>query len=125
MTKWTTKTQSPWSRRLEIGASPLEPYNGAVAIKEIGLNVLLTILCASDPYAVMGVMSAFEVQPDLGTGIDANTSAGRELVEKLSGVRTLNLEDPSALPELWALLRTKLRGDGPPAYSPWVIWSGL
>ena len=72
---------------IEVGASPLEPYNGAVTIKEIGRNVRMTILCASDPYAVLGVMSAFEVQPDLVTGIVANTGAGRELVEKLSSVR--------------------------------------
>jgi len=110
---------------IEIGASPLEPYNGAVTIKEIGRNVRVTILCASDPYAVLGVMSAFEVQPDLVTGIVANTGAGRELVEKLSGVRALNLKDPSALPELMAMLRKKLWGEGPSAYSPWVIWTGL
>jgi hypothetical protein len=110
---------------IEIGASPLEPYNGAVAINEIGRNVRITILCASDPYAVMGVMSAFEVQPDLVTGIVGNTGAGRELVEKLSGVRALNLKDPSSLPEVMALLKTKLWGEEPPAYSPWMIWSGL
>ena len=103
---------------VEIGASPLEPYNGAVAIKEIGRNVRVTILCASDPYAVMGVMSAFEVQPDLVTGIVANTGAGRELVEKLSSVRALNLKEPSALPELMALLRKKLWGEDPPLTRP-------
>ncbi|MBV8488695.1 MAG: hypothetical protein JO161_10490, partial [Planctomycetaceae bacterium] len=110
---------------IEIGASPLEPYNGAVTIKEIGQNVRVTILCASDPYAVLGVMSAFEVQPDLVTGIVANTDAGRELVEKLSSVRALNLKEPSSLPELKALLQRKLWGEGPPEFSPWVIWSGL
>ena len=103
----------------------LEPYNGAVTIKEIGRNVRLTILCASDPYAVVGVMSAFEVQPDLVTGIVANTEAGRELVEKLSGVRALNLKEPSALPELETLLESKLWAPGPAAFSPWVIWTGL
>jgi hypothetical protein len=110
---------------IEIGASPLEPYNGAVTIKEIGRRVRLSILCASDPYAVMGVMSAFEVQPDLVTGIVANTDAGRELVEKLSSVRALNLKQPSALSELVALLEKKLWGDDPPDFSPWVIWTGL
>jgi len=110
---------------IEIGSSPLEPYNGAVTIKEIGRNVRVTILCASDPYAVLGVMSAFEVQPDLVTGIVANTGAGRELVEKLSGVRALNLKDPSALPELMAMLRKKLWGEDHAGFSPWVIWTGL
>ncbi len=110
---------------IEIGASPLEPYNGAVTIKEIGRNVRVTVLCASDPYSVLGVMSAFEVQPDLVTGIVANTGAGRELVEKLSSVRTLSLKEPSALPELSTLLQKKLWGEDPSAFSPWVIWSGL
>jgi hypothetical protein len=110
---------------IEIGASPLEPYNGAVAIKEIGRSVRLSILCASDPYAVMGVMSAFEVQPDLVTGIVANTDAGRDLVEKLSSVRTLNLKQPSVLPELVTLLNQKLWSDRPPEFSPWVIWTGM
>jgi hypothetical protein len=110
---------------IEIGASPLEPYNGAVTINEIGQCVRVTMLCASDPYAVMGVMSAFEVQPDLVTGIVANTDAGRELVEKLSGVRALDLKQPSALPELVELLEHKLWADDPPAFSPWVIWAGL
>jgi len=40
----------------------------------------------------------------------ANTGAGRELVEKLSSVRALNLKEPAALPELMALLRKKLWG---------------
>ena len=98
---------------IEVGASPLEPYNGAVTIKEIGRNVRMTILCASDPYAVLGVMSAFEVQPDLVTGIVANTGAGRELVEKLSSVRALNLKEPSALPEMTALLQKEALGRRP------------
>jgi hypothetical protein len=110
---------------IEIGSSPLEPYNGAVTIKEIGRCIRVSILCASDPYAVMGVMSAFEVQPDLVTGVVANTDAGSELVEKLSGVRALNLKQPSALPELVALLQQKLWSDDPPDFSPWVIWTGL
>ncbi|MGO9597363.1 MAG: hypothetical protein ACLP7Q_05015 [Isosphaeraceae bacterium] len=110
---------------IEIGASPLEPYNGAVTIKEIGRNVRVTILCASDPYAVLGVMSAFEAQPDLVTGIVANTHAGRELVEKLSSVRALSLKEPSSLPEVKALLQRKLWREGPPEFSPWVIWTGL
>jgi hypothetical protein len=93
---------------IEVGASPLEPYNGASAIKEIGPSVRVTILCASDPYAVIGVMSAFEARPDLVTGIASNTEAGIALVEKLSGVRTLNLRDSMALPELMSLLHGKL-----------------
>jgi hypothetical protein len=116
---------APDAAVIEVGASPLEPYNGAEAIKVIGRHVRVTILCASDPYAVVGVMSAFEVQPDLVTGIVANTDAGRELVTKLSGVRALNLKEPAALPELEKLLHRKLWGDGAPEFSPWVIWTGL
>jgi hypothetical protein len=109
---------------IEVGASPLEPYNGAAAIKEIGPNVRVTILCASDPYAVIGVMSAFEARPDLVTGIASNTEAGIALVEKLSDVRALNLREPAALPELMTLLRRKLWGEDHSPVSPWVIWTG-
>ncbi len=76
----------------EVGASPLEPYNGA-AIEEIGPNVRCTVLSASDPYAVTGVTSAFGNRPDLVTGLATSTSAGIELVEKLSGIKALNILD--------------------------------
>jgi hypothetical protein len=88
----------------EIGASPLEPYNGSVAIEELGENVRLTVLSASDPYAVSGVIAAFGRRPDLVTGLATSTSAGRELVERLSGVRALNVLDRESLPELRRLL---------------------
>jgi hypothetical protein len=77
----------------EVGASPLEPYNGAAAIEEIGPNVRCTVLSASDPYAVTGVTSAFGTRPDLVTGLATSTSAGIELVEKLSGIKALNVLD--------------------------------
>lgn len=64
----------------EAGASPLEPYNGAAAIDELGNNVCVTILCASDPYAVVGVQHAFDLTPDLVTGPATNTSADRKSV---------------------------------------------
>lgn len=79
---------------IEVGASPLEPYNGAVAVRRIRESVSLTILCASDPYAVLGLMEAFKLVPDLVTGITSNTRAGVELVEKLTRVPCLNLRDP-------------------------------
>jgi hypothetical protein len=94
----------------EAGASPLEPYNGATAIEEIRDNVRCTILCASDPYAVAGVQAAFEFQPDLVTGPAANTEAAISLVEKLTGVRALNLMEPSSTPALAELLKKKLSG---------------
>jgi hypothetical protein len=93
---------------VEAGASPLEPYNGAVASAELEENVRLTILCASDPYAVLGVMSAFGIRPDLVTGIATNTEAGIALVERLAGIRALNVLEKKSLPELAALLHDRL-----------------
>ena len=84
----------------EIGASPLEPYNGATAIELLGRNIKSVVLCASDPYGVYGVMKAFKLKPDLVSGIATNTEAGVQLIEKLSGVRALNLMDPENRPEM-------------------------
>ena len=89
----------------EAGASPLEPYNGSVAIAELEGQVKFTVLCASDPYAVVGVAAAFERQPDLVAGGAANTQAGIRLVEKLTGIKALNLLDKATLPELKELLK--------------------
>ncbi|MDJ0958072.1 MAG: DUF1611 domain-containing protein [Arenicellales bacterium] len=92
----------------EAGASPLEPYNGATAIEELKDNVCCKILCASDPYAVVGVRTAFDFQPDLVAGPAANTEAGIVLVEKLTGVKALNLMNRESEPILTDLLRKKL-----------------
>jgi len=43
----------------EARASPLEPYNGAAALRLLTPQLRLTALSASDPYAVVGVMRAF------------------------------------------------------------------
>ena len=85
---------------IEIGASPLEPYNGNFAVHRIRDQIRYNILCASDPYAVLGVMTAFDLKPDLISGPAVNTLAGQELVERLCHVRALNLIDPETLPEL-------------------------
>ena len=92
----------------EAGASPLEPYNGATAIDEIKRNVKCTVLCASDPYGVVGVTTAFEQQPDLVAGAAANTEAGIQLVEKLSGLKALDLLDKQSLPQLREILTATL-----------------
>ena len=92
----------------EAGASPLEPYNGATAIAEIESNVRCMVLCASDPYAVAGVISAFRRRPDLVAGAAANTEAGIALVEKLCDLKAIDLLDKSSLPELRALLKRAL-----------------
>jgi hypothetical protein len=93
---------------VEAGASPLEPYNGAALIDELGDNIICTILCASDPYAVVGVQKAFGLTPDLVTGPATTTSAAVELVYKLSGLRGINIIDPATKPEFREFLRRKL-----------------
>lgn len=92
----------------EVGASPLEPYNGATAIEEIGENVRCTVLSASDPYAVSGVIEAFGNRPDLVTGLATSTRAGIELVERLSGISALNVLDRDSMPQLGMILRERL-----------------
>jgi hypothetical protein len=94
---------------VEAGASPLEPYNGTAAIEELGdKNILCTILCAFDPYAVIGVEKAFGLVPDLVTGPATSTSAAIDLVRKLSGVAGINVMDPESLPQLRDVLKKKL-----------------
>lgn len=78
----------------EAGASPLEPYNGAAAIDELGGHIACTILCASDPYAVVGVMQAFGCSPDAVAGPATNTSAAIDLVYQLTGLPGYNILDP-------------------------------
>ncbi|MBC2839555.1 hypothetical protein [Robiginitalea sp. SC105] len=90
---------------VEIGASPLEPYNGSVAIKLLGEQIRFSILSASDPYAVRGLMHAFGRRPDLVTGVASNTLAGVELVKRLCSVPAINLINPSNMPELRRMLR--------------------
>lgn len=80
----------------EAGASPLEPYNGAAAIAELGGHVVCTLLCASDPYAVVGVMQAFGCKPDAVAGPATNTSAAIDLVYRLTGLPGYNILDPAA-----------------------------
>lgn len=83
---------------VEAGASPLEPYNGAAAIDELGRNVRCCILCATDPYAVVGVQRAYGLAPDLVAGPATNTTAALDLVDKLTGLPGINIIDPDQLP---------------------------
>ena len=92
----------------EAGASPLEPYNGDTAVRMLGSNLCCTVLCASDPYAVVGVRDAFNIEPDIITGPTANTQAGIDLVRKLTGLEALNLLDPDSIPRLLEILRRTL-----------------
>ena len=93
---------------IEIGASPLEPYNGTYAIKFINPYVKFRVLCASDPYAVYGVMKAFGSKPDLVSGIATNTKGGRQLIKKLCNVRSLNIIYPESKDSLRKILNKKL-----------------
>ncbi len=93
---------------IELGASPLEPYNGDIAFEELKDCVKCTVLCASDPYAVYGVMKSFKLKPDIVSGIATNTYAGAELIEKLCAVKALNLIDPKTAGELRRILSSKL-----------------
>ena len=92
----------------EAGASPLEPYNGAALMDELGDNVVCTILCASDPYAVVGVQQAFGLTPDLVAGPATTTSAAVELVRKLTGLRGINIIDPATKPAFRKFLEEHL-----------------
>ena len=92
----------------EAGASPLEPYNGAIAKEMIRDNVKFKLLCAQDPYAVVGVQHAFQRSPDLVAGGAANTDAAIALVHKLSGLTALNLMDPASHDQLAEMLRKAL-----------------
>ncbi len=92
----------------EAGASPLEPYNGSIVLEEMRSQIKYTILCASDPYAVVGVTQGFQWQPDLITGVATSTSAGVQLVEKLTGIKALTLPEPKSWQPLADLLSTHL-----------------
>ncbi len=89
----------------EAGASPLEPYNGSIVLEEMRSQINYTILCASDPYAVVGVSQGFGMQPDLITGVATSTSAGVQLVEKLTGIPALTLPEQKSWHQLELILR--------------------
>lgn len=92
----------------EAGASPLEPYNGEALIDTIREQVCCTVLCASDPYAVVGVTQGFGFRPDFVSGVATSTSAGVDVIHKLTGLTALNLLDPSSYTDLDKLLGKKL-----------------
>lgn len=92
---------------IEAGASPLEPYNGDVAVELLEPYLRLTVLCTADPYAVVGMMQAFGRRPDLVAGIACNTDAGQALIDRLTGLPSLRLLDPATWPWLDDLLRER------------------
>ena len=78
---------------VEAGASPLEPYNGGTLVDLIGEHVVFTILCASDPYAVVGIQHSWGRTFDLLAGPTANNAAGVALAHELTGLPALDLLD--------------------------------
>jgi len=93
---------------VEVGASPLEPYNGDLAINAVKKYIKCVILCASDPYGAYGIIKAFNLMPDVVTGIATNTIAGRYLVQNLCDVRALDIIDPRNTEELKEIMSSKL-----------------
>ncbi len=93
----------------EAGASPLEPYNGEVAICEINDLIRCTVLCASDPYAVVGVTQGFGFDPDLVSGVATSTSAGVQVIRRLAKIPALNLMDVASHKQLDEFLKDRLR----------------
>lgn len=92
----------------EIGASPMEPYNGAAAIERLGSNIALVALCASDAYAAEGFCSVCPCKPDFVTGPAANNSASSALTESLTGLTTFDLGSEAGLTTLRNLISEKL-----------------
>jgi len=92
----------------EAGASPLEPYNGEVVLHVLGDHVRCTVLCASDPYAVSGVIAGFGYEPDVVAGIAANTTASVELVRRLTGHRGFSFMIPEESDDAFAVIRARL-----------------
>jgi len=97
---------------IEAGASPLEPYNGATLVDLLDERIGLTILCASDPYAVEGIRNAWGRTFDLVAGPTANTAAGVHLVRVLCGLPAIDLMEERGHEELERMLRTAIPGPG-------------
>ncbi len=98
----------------EAGASPLEPYNGDTVLDALREVIALTVLCASDPYAVVGITHAFGIRPDVVAGLCTSTRAGIELCERLSEAPVLNLVDRASIPALEAILDHALGSEARP-----------
>lgn len=93
----------------EVGASPLEPYNGEAVVDILDEQVAFTALCATDPYAVVGIEEAFGCAPDLVAGIATNTTAGIDLIERLTDCSALNLQQEETKGSLEGMLLEALR----------------
>ena len=92
----------------EAGASPFEVYNGATALQAVANQARFLVLCANDPYAVLGASQSLDMKPDMISGVATSTSAGIELVEQLAGVPALSLCTDESVNELRKMLRVVL-----------------
>jgi hypothetical protein len=97
---------------VEAGASPCETYNGQVVLEAFSKHPnMIVILCASDAYSVLGAkqyLEAFGIVPNLVSGIIANTRAGRELVEKMSGFKASGLNTDESIEEFARMVSREL-----------------
>jgi hypothetical protein len=91
----------------EAGASPLEPYNGEVILEELKDHIRCTVLCASDPYAVVGVIKGFGFDPDVIAGIATNTTAAVELVRRLTGQEAFSFLIPEESDDAFEVIRKR------------------
>ncbi|WP_013324455.1 ATP-binding protein [Gloeothece verrucosa] len=92
----------------EVGASPFEPYNGKVVLEEIKNQICCTVLCASDPYAVIGAIHEFGLQPNVISGIVTDTTAGVALVENMTGIPAITIFDRESQHKLKEILKVQL-----------------
>lgn len=96
----------------EAGASPCEPYNGDIALRELAGSACLVVLCASDPYAVFALCQILEkdgIRPDIVTGMVLSTSAGSDLIRKIMCyIPPLSLATEAGYEEMKKLLDKKL-----------------
>lgn len=95
---------------VESGASPLEPYNGATVVENLADRTCFTVLCATDPHAVLGVQTAFgpTLKASIVSGPAANTTAAAALVQQLCGLESINLLERANYPRLARLLMDAL-----------------
>ena len=97
---------------IEAGASPCEKYNGSVVLEAFSHHSsLFIILCASDAYSVLGAkqyLETFGLTPNLVAGIIANTTAGQELVESMTGFPASSLNTDKAIEDFAAMLSRDL-----------------
>ena len=88
----------------EAGASPMEPYNGEVAIQRLAPHVRLTMLAATDLYAALGAIDHLGVKPDVIVGRVASTTAGVKIVQEVTGLPAINPLSPDSQEPLDGLL---------------------